>query len=323
MKFTKSDLHEDLRPSVGLTKPLTYLLSRKWGFRLLQSVFGLQKGQKVKGLSNDEIYIKSNNDGPDIRVRIYKPLNHTGQLPVMLYLHGGGYAMGCPEQVGDLLKKFIEKRPCVIVAPAYRRSLQEAYPAAFNDCYDTLLWINENAEQLNVIKDQIIVAGHSAGGGLTAAVTLKARDTQDVKIAFQMPIYPMIDDLQANESSPFLSPIWDARSNAIGWDLYLKDLKLQGAEIPAYAAPSRNKDYQNFPPTITFVGDAEPFRDETIEYVEGLKKFNIPVKFKRYEKCYHGFDLLASKTNIAQDALNFTFDSYAEFYDTYLLKEKV
>ena len=323
MKFSKNDLHKDLKSSVGLVKPLSFLLSRKWGFHLLQAIFGLQKGKKVKGLTNEETYIQSNHGGPDIRVRIYRPLQQKKPLPVMLYLHGGGYAMGCPEQVGDLLKKFIEKRPCVIVAPAYRRSLQAPYPAAFNDCYDTLLWIRDHADTFQFNKDQIIVAGHSAGGGLTAAVTLKARDTQDVKIAFQMPIYPMIDDLQANESSPYLSPIWDARSNAIGWELYLQGLKGQNAEIPAYAAPARNKDYQNFPPTITFVGDAEPFRDETIEYVERLKAFKIPVKFKRYPKCFHGFDQLIPNSKISQDALSFTFNSYAEFYDSYLINERV
>lgn len=216
-------------------------------------------------------------------------------------------------------KEFIKKRPCIIVAPDYRKSLTAPYPAAFNDCYDTLLWINENTDTLNAMKDKIVVAGHSAGGGLTAAVTLKARDTQDVNIAFQMPIYPMIDDRQSNESSKFISPVWDAKTNALGWDFYLKNLKAQNAEIPAYAAPSRNEDYSNFPPTITLVGDAEPFRDETIQYVEALKKFNIPVEFKLYERCFHGFDVLV-KSEISKDALNFTFDSYAQYYDKYIIE---
>ena len=80
-----------------------------------------------------------------------------------------------------------------MVAPDYRKALDELYPAALNDCYDTLLWMRDNAESLNIRSEKFAVGGHSAGGGLTAAVTLKVFDTQDVKIAFQMPIYPMID----------------------------------------------------------------------------------------------------------------------------------
>lgn len=239
----------------------------------------------------------------------------------MLYLHGGGYALGCPEQAGVFFEQLIKKRSCIIVAPAYRNSIQKPYPAAFDDCYDTLLWINENPDALNGMKDKIIIAGRSAGGGLTAAVTLKVRDTQDVKIAFQMPIYPMIDDLQQNESSKFISPVWDAKTNALGWNLYLADLKNQNAQIPAYAAPSRNNDYSNFPPTITFVGDLEPFRDETIRYVEALRQFNIPVKFKLYPGCFHAFESVVPKCKISRDAINFTLDSYAQFYDQYILEE--
>jgi acetyl esterase/lipase len=80
----------------------------------------------------------------------------------------------------------------------------------------------------------------------------------------------------------------------------------------------RNNDYTNFPPTITFVGDAEPFRDETIQYVNALKEANIPVKFKLYEGCFHGFDQIVSKANISKDAVTFTYDSYAEYYDKYV-----
>jgi acetyl esterase/lipase len=232
-KIPKEQFHQDLRSSVGLLGIVTYLLPRKWGLKLFHAGISLQKGQKAKGLINEERYIKSNHGGPDIRVRIYRPENIATPLPAFLYMHGGGYSVGCPEQAANIYTDLIARRPCVIIAPAYRRSLQAPYPAAFNDSYDTLLWLNENAEELNIIKDKIIVGGHSAGGGLAAAVTLKARDTQDVGIAFQMPIYPMIEDRHSNKSSKFQSPIWGVKSNTLGWNLYLNGL----SEIPAYAAP--------------------------------------------------------------------------------------
>jgi len=322
MKITKDQFHSELQSIPLRVKVYSFLLQRKFGFRLLNKVLKLLEGKITKGLINEKISIKSNHGGHEIRLRIYRPEKNTDRLPVMLYFHGGGYAIGCPEQIADVLKGFIAKRPCVIVAPGYRNSQTKPYPAAFNDCYDTLLWVSNNAAQLNVDANKIMVAGHSAGGGLTAAVTLKARDTKDVNIAFQMPIYPMIDDRHQNESSQFESPVWGKKANHIGWEFYLKDLHQQRKAIPSYAAPARNEDYSGFPPTFTFVGSIDPFRDETIAYVQSLEKAGIPVQFKLFKGCYHGFELVDSKKQISKAAMNFLFEGYAEFYDQYILQKR-
>lgn len=313
----QSVFHPELRSFVGPLKMFSFLMRQKWFVRFLLSITKFSKGKKIKGLINEEHYIPSRHGGPDIRVRIFRPQQQSAPLPAMLYCHGGGYMVGCPEEYLPVIEQFIHKRPCIIVAPDYRKSPNAPYPAAFNDCYDTLLWMNENLNQLN-IKDRFILAGHSAGGGLTAALTLKARDTGAVKIAFQMPIYPMIDDRQTTASAQLAGvPVWDSRSNALGWRWYLQDLIAQQAEIPAYAAPARNDDYRDFPPKITFVGSAEPFCDETIAYVAALENAQIPVEFKLYEGCFHGFDLVASRAPIGKDALQFTYENYAKYYDKY------
>ncbi len=319
MKISKHQFHPELK-SVPITgKIYTFFLSKKFGFKLLDKAFKRIEGKITQGLDNKELYIKSQHDGPDIRVRIYRPENNHDKLPVMLYFHGGGYAMGSPEQSEDIFKGFIAKRPCVIVAPGYRNSQTQPYPAAFDDCYDTLLWIRDYADSINADANKLMVAGHSAGGGLTAAVSLKARDTKEAHISFQMPIYPMIDDRHQNESSHFESPVWGKMSNHIGWELYLKDLHEQKKEIPNYAAPARNKDYTNFPPTFTFVGGIDPFRDETLKYAEALKQENIPVQFKLFEGCYHGFEILNPKKQVSKDAMDFLYNNYADFYDKYIL----
>lgn len=189
--------------------------------------------------------------------------------------------MGIPEIANAAVKRFVETRPCVVLAPDYRKAFDHPYPAGLNDCYDTLLWARANAEALGVDPDKIIVAGHSGGGGLTAAVTLKARDAGDFKIAFQMPIYPMIDDQQPNDPERAIdSPSWNTEMNSIGWGAYLADLHAAGDKIPSYAAPIRNKDYAGFPPTITFVGTLEPFHKETAQYVEGLRSAGIEVAYR-------------------------------------------
>jgi acetyl esterase/lipase len=316
MSTNKKMFDKGLRSKYWSLKLLANIVTTKLGIKLLDKIGKLAKGKDIRGLYCAERYIPSKNDGPDIRVRIYRPKNASGSLPGILYNHGGGYMLDIPENYASIIEKYIITRPCVVVAPDYRRSPDEPYPAGFNDCYDTLLWMKEHGESLG-IKPKIIVAGHSAGGGLAAAVTLKARDTQDVDIAFQMPIYPMIDHRQNTDSAKKMDdvPVWHTKANAVGWKLYLKNIQYD--EVPAYASPALNTDYTNFPPTITFVGDLEPFKDETINYVQALKAHNIPVRFELFKGAFHAFESIEPKAAIAQKANKFQIGAFAEYYDRY------
>ena len=316
MRSLKTLLDPQLRLKYPKVAIIGFLMTKTWGVRLLTFLTRLSDGKNIDGLDCSQQHIPSGSGGPDIRLRIFKPRNVNGPLPCLLFLHGGGYMIGNPEATFNSIKQFIYTRPCIAIAPDYRKSVEAPYPAAFNDCYDTLLWIRDNAAFLGVRADQIIVGGPSAGGGLTAALTLKARDTGDVKIAFQMPLYPMIDDRQNTESARQMTLYpWDARLNKKGWDLYLAGLNQTHAEIPAYAAPARNNDYTDFPPTITFVGDLEPFRDETIAYAEALSAAGIPVAFELFKGCFHGFDLIAPDAGISKKANRFLLEAYGRYYD--------
>ncbi|MGJ8686282.1 MAG: alpha/beta hydrolase [Spongiibacteraceae bacterium] len=319
MKITKNMLDVGLQKTYAYLAILPAILRFKWMVKLvhfLESHF--LKGKNIDGLVCEERYITSSDGRHKIRVLIHRPKKFTGKLPALLYYHGGGYIMGKPEHARSIIKSFIQSRPCVVIAPDYRKAFSEPFPAGFNDCYDTLLWAKDNAEKLNVFPEKLIVAGHSAGGGLTAAVTLKARDTHDVDIAFQMPIYPMIDDLQPTDPvREIATPVWDTRMNKLGWGAYLSALHEEGVEIPGYAAPARNKNYQGFPPTITFVGTLEPFYWETLTYVESLKSANIEVVYEVYKGCYHAFDILGGSAKISKDARAFTFQNFGLFYDKY------
>lgn len=318
MKVTKEMLNIELQPNYRILKISSRLLMNKTGIKLLNLNSARLRGKNIEGLDCEEKFIPSRNGGPDIRIRIFKPLNHVGPLPVMLYCHGGGYFIGSPEEFMTVIKKFIDAKPCIIIAPNYRKSFDAPYPAAFNDCYDTLLWMNENKSLLGQLSEQFIVAGHSAGGGLAAAVSLKATDTNDAKIAFQMPIYPMLDDRQNSESATNNNaPNWDSKSNQLAWKQYLIKTIEQGIETPSYAAPARATNYSNLPPTITFVGDVEPFRDETVAYTQQLIKSGIPVQFKLFKGCFHAFEILFPNLNISKEAWTFLLQAYKDHVDTY------
>ena len=316
-KVDKNEFDKELQPKVRSLRVLSFLASKRWGVILLQKLFRLIRGKDIPGLINEERFIPSQNGGPAIRVRIFRPKGET-PLPAMLYLHGGGYLMGVPELSLRIIKQYIKARPCVIIAPDYRKGLQEGYPNGFNDCYDTLLWMKEHYRDLNISSSRFVVAGHSAGGGLTVAVSQKACDRGEVDIAFQMPIYPMIDHRQNTVSAKEMGkgvPVWNAKTNALGWSTYLQSCK---KEIPVYASVALAQRHDHLPPTITFVGEMEPFKDETLQYVAVLKKANIAVEFALFPGAFHAFEQLVKTAQIAQLANDFHLNAWKKYYDSYL-----
>lgn len=316
-KPTKNMYNTELQRFYYPMRLFARFVRRKWAVKLLNSMEKRAKGKDLDGLDCVQCYIPSKNGGPDIRVRMYRPINNNETLPCMVHFHGGGYMMSSPEAFSGFIKNIIDARPCVVITPDYRLSVDNPFPEGFNDCYDTVLWAKENADELKIDASKFILAGHSAGGGLTAAVTLKARDTKDFNIAFQMPIYPMIDHRQQTESARTMTtaPVWDTKNNKFAWELYLRNIK---GEVPSYASPSLNTDFKNMPPTISFVGDLEPFKDETLNYVEELKKEGIPVNFKLFKGAFHGFEVLHKYANISDEANRFQIQAFAEYYDAYI-----
>ena len=156
-----------------------------------------------------------------------------------------------------------------------------------------------------------MIGGDSAGGGLTAALSLYVRDKGTVPIAFQMPLYPMLDYRPTESSTDNDAPIWNTKANLVAWKRYLGDA--YGTDrVSKYASPALETDYSGLPPTLTFVGSIEPFRDETVAYAEHLKAAGVRVAFRIFEGCFHGFDVLCSATNIAKEARAFLIDGFME-----------
>ena len=243
-------------------------------------------------------------DDNEIRVRIYKPAHQDQQLPVLLWIHGGGYILGSIEDNDYLCVQVVETANCVVVSVDYRLAPEYPYPAPLEDCYSALAWIADNAVELKIDKSRIGVAGASAGGGLTAGLTLLARDREYPSICFQMPLYPMINDSNDTPSANEITEgmIWNQKTNDFGWKCYLAELHGHD-EVPIYAAPARAEDYRNLPYTYTCVGQLDPFRDETITYVSKLAQAGVDVEFHLYPGAYHGFESLNPQSELAQKVI--------------------
>jgi acetyl esterase/lipase len=145
-----------------------------------------------------------------------------------------------------------------------------------------------------------MVGGESAGGGLVAALCLYARDHGTAKIAFQMPLYPMLDCEDTPSSANNHAKVWNTRRNHAAWKRYLRGTPREA--VPPYASPSRAASYAALPPAYTYVGDAEPFYCETLTYIKKLQKAGVPARVDVYPGGYHAFDMMEPDSAMAKRA---------------------
>ena len=250
---------------------------------------------------------------------ILSPKKGASDAPGVLWIHGGGYATGMKEMVHmgrapSLVKKF----GAVVISPGYRLSFKAPYPAAVEDCYEVLLYLKDHASELGVRSDQIMVGGESAGGGLTAALCIMARDRREVNVAFQMPLYPMIDNFDTDSSRDNHGKVWNTRRNHMAWKLYLR--KDAHKDVSPYAAASRENDYTGLPPTYTFVGDGEPFYCETLKYIDDLRKAGVPAEVDVYNTNMHAFDMMRPGLEISRKAAEKFEDRFEYAVNNYFAK---
>lgn len=239
-----------------------------------------------------------------IKLLILRPhVRSAEKVPGVLWVHGGGYQSGSAKDIFvTRALSLVVKYGAVLVAPNYRLSKKYPYPAALHDCYAALLYLKAHAEELGVRSDQIMVGGESAGGGMAAALCMLAHDRGEVNIAYQMPLYPMLDDRDTPSSADNHAPNWNTKRNHKAWKRYLRDA--YGTDIVSdYAAPARRRDLRGLPPCYTFVGDIEPFYQETVDYVRRLQEAGIEAECDVYPDWFHAYDLFFPAKKIVREAI--------------------
>jgi acetyl esterase/lipase len=234
---------------------------------------------------------------PDIRVRIYRPVDATGTLPGIYYIHGGGMILGNIEEEDPVAAAVCEHVDAVVVSVEYRLAPEHPHPAPAEDCYAGLVWMARHAAELRFAPDRLAVSGGSAGGGLTIATSMLARDRGGPAIRFQMPIYPMIDDRNETPSSHEITDVgvWDRAGNIEAWKWYLGDGKPD-----QYAAPARAEDLAGLPPTFIDVGTVDLFRDEDIAFAQRLMAAGVPTELHVTPGAYHAAEILAPTAPLAE-----------------------
>ena len=255
----------------------------------------------VEGVTSQDQSVPGPQGDPAVRVRIYQPHGRLSTLPALLWIHGGGYVMGDIEQDDRLMQQLAKRIGCVAVSVDYRLPPEHPFPAPVEDCYTGLQWLFAHAGELGVDPSRIAIGGASAGGGLAAGLALLARDRGEVQVAFQLLIYPMIDDRNVTPASYAITDprVWHRESNRLGWKAYL-GRDGGGDDVSPYAAAARATDLRNLPPAYIPVGALDLFIDENIEYAQRLIQAGVPTELHVYPGAFHGFDVFAPSAAVSK-----------------------
>src|SRR5262245_51006260 len=240
--------------------------------------------------------------GGEIPVRIYRP-EASGVLPALVYFHGGGWVIGSIETHDGSCRDLANRVGCVVVSVEYRLAPEHRYPAAAEDCFAATKWVAENAAALGVDPKRIAIGGDSAGGNLTAAVALMARDRRGPALRFQLLVYPVTDADFGRASY---------RENAEGYLLTTKAMEwFWGHYVPdaaqrreAYAAPLRAKDLAGLPPAFVLTAEYDPLRDEGEAFAKRLQEAGVRTTLKRYDGAIHGFFAMGLLAEVARTAVS-------------------
>lgn len=222
----------------------------------------------------------------DIPARIYTP-EGDGPFGVLVYFHGGGWVIGDCDTCDAVCREISSLANLVVVSVDYRMAPEDPYPAAVVDAYDATAWAGANMAALNG-NGKLGVAGESAGGNLSAVVSLKAREEGGPAIAFQCLLYPVTDCSmsQGSYSENGEGYVLEEATMRWFWDTYCPDAAQRSEPL---ASPLLADDLSNLPKALVVTAEFDPLRDEGEAYAEALKAAGTEASWVRYDGMVHDF----------------------------------
>jgi acetyl esterase/lipase len=246
----------------------------------------------VDKLPVDELWVTVPADVGDVRVRIVRPPSE-GTLPVILYMHGGGWVLGNAATHDRLVRELAVGADAAVVFVEYDRSPEARYPVAIEQGYATARWIISDGAEHGLDHERMAIAGDSVGGNMTAAIALMAQERGDVRFVQQSMYYPVTDAaMDTGSYRQFAEGYFlTAKSMAWFWDCYCPDLERRAE---AFASPLRAPDelIAGLPPSLLIVDEADVLRDEGEAYASRLRAAGVPITTVRYDGITHDFMML-------------------------------
>ena len=238
-----------------------------------------------------------------IPVRIYTP-EDGDKLPIIIYSHGGSWISGNLDTHDNVCRKLAKNTKAIVISVDYRLAPENPFPAGLNDVYNVLNWTNKNAKSINGNENLIALAGDSAGGNLSAAVSLMARDKNGPNIACQVLIYPSTNIYELNSASwSYFDGHFNISPEEMDEYISLYVPQKEDRKNP-YASPLLANDFKALPDTLIITAEIDPLRDDGEGYVNKLKAAGIEADVIRINGVTHGFITMDKITNKADQALN-------------------
>ncbi|MBW2359324.1 MAG: alpha/beta hydrolase [Deltaproteobacteria bacterium] len=271
--------------------------------RLLLRVFNLLLRLQRRGFDwSDAVSVRTHSvrgqDGHTTPVFEIAPKDLSGTAPALIDYHGGGFFFSYAGLHLSCAERYAMQARCRVFFTDYRLSIDDPFPAALHDCYATLAWVHENANDLGVDPSRVAVIGDSAGGALAAGVAQMAFDRSEYPICAQILIYPVTDHETKTDSALAFTdtPMWKTASNRAMWRVYARDTEHArsggSVPIPPYAAPIHRESFAGLPPALVEVAEFDPLRDEGMNYAKALEAEGVPVELREIRGAVHGYDLV-------------------------------
>lgn len=238
-------------------------------------------------------------EGNELTIRSYRPEGGDGALPVLFYIHGGGWVIGGLDEYDGVCGNLADQSGCLVVAVDYRLAPEYPFPAAPEDCYATLLWLADNAGEIGGDASRIAVAGDSAGGNMATVMTLLARDRNGPALRYQALIYPAVA-LRTEGYDSY-------RTNAEGYFLTTRSMGYFGQhyapDLSDYRAAPVDADLSGLPPACVLVAGYDPLHDEGVDYARKLMAAGVPTVLSEYSGMIHGFISMSAAFDAGRQAV--------------------
>lgn len=235
------------------------------------------------------------------RARLYWP-SSASRLPCCVYYHGGGFVLGSPRSHDGLVRTLAERSGAVFVSVDYRLAPEHKLPAAHDDALAAYAWVRVRAAELGIDPDRIVLSGDSAGGNLTLATAISARDAGMAMPRGLVPIYPATDMTRSFPSHRELGQRYFLTTDMIDWftERFLSspDQKRDPRLSPLFVT-----DLSRLPPTHLVTAGFDPLRDEGEAMVTRLREAGVACTHRSEDGLIHGFVSMAGVLPEAEAAV--------------------
>ncbi|MET8630245.1 alpha/beta hydrolase [Kitasatospora sp. NPDC004669] len=272
-----------------------------------KAVDDVQSGEIAKPAVDEEWVTVPGGPTGQVRARIVRPAGATGELPVIVYIHGAGWVFGNAHTHDRLVRELAVGANAAVVFPEYDLSPEHRYPVAIEQNWTVARWVVTDGAAHHLDSTRIAVAGDSVGGNMSAALTLMAKERGGLPLLQQVLFYPVTDAAFDTGSYHQFAEGYFLRRDGMQWfwDQYTTD-PAQRAEITASPLRATTDQLTGLPPALVITAEADVLRDEGEAYANKLRQAGVPVTAVRYQGIIHDFVMLDALrgTQAAEAAIN-------------------